>query len=98
MGDVIRRNAAVDDVFSDVHTAHSRGLAKGGKIKQIVEVELGPVVVTIETMEADLRDARKLAQPLIIALQAEDERADKLVERLSRPSSRDRCIPASSAS
>lgn len=82
MGDVIRRSAAVNDIFSDVHTAHSRGIAKGGKFQQVVEAELGQVVATIDTVEADLADARKVAEPLVIAVQAEDERADRLVGRM----------------
>jgi hypothetical protein len=82
MGEVIRKGAAVEDIFADVRTAMHNGTAKGGKMKTVVEEEIGPMAVMIDTIEVDLTDATKAAGPKIAAIKAENERADDLLARI----------------
>src|SRR5262245_52576224 len=82
MGEVIRKGAAVDDIFADARTARHNGIAKGGKIKTIVEDEIGPMVVMIDTIDGDLAVAEKAAAPKTAAIKAANEEADDLLARV----------------
>jgi hypothetical protein len=82
MGDVIRASAAVDEISKDGHTALANAIAKDGLIKDRAEQGLGPVIVMMDTIDAELKTARELLVPLSAALAAENERADAAINRI----------------
>jgi hypothetical protein len=82
MGDVIRTTAAVDDIFSDVRTARDNAVAMGGVARSLAEARLGPVLAMLETIDAELKEARESAAPLLAEVKAENDRADALLDRV----------------
>ena len=80
MGDVIRSNAAVEDIFKDAQHITS-AIARGGKTKDLAEAGLGPIVAMVDAIEAELKTAELLA-PLLAALNAENEKADAVINRI----------------
>jgi hypothetical protein len=51
LGEVIRRTASVDDILQDLHPTSTLGMAKGGDIPAIVDMEIGPIVTMADTVE-----------------------------------------------
>lgn len=82
MGDVIRNSAAVDDIFADVRASLASAVAKGGMAKNIAEERIGPTVAMLDTVEQELKDTRKTLVPLLAELNAENDRADALLDRI----------------
>jgi hypothetical protein len=82
MGDVIRANGAVGDIFKDAGDTMNRAVAKGGRVKERAEQGLWPVIVMIDAIEAELKTARAVLAPLSAALGAENDRADALIDRI----------------
>lgn len=83
MGDVIRRTAAAEDIFTDVRNTHANALGKGGLWHSIAEARLGPVVKLIDMVEERYQTALKALAPLTAALDDMDDRADALLSRIS---------------
>jgi len=82
MGDVIRASSAADDIFKDVREALNNSQARGGSIQERAEIGLAPVVAMIDATEQELITARNIWLPLHAALQAENDRADALLNRI----------------
>jgi hypothetical protein len=82
MGRVISARGAADDIFEDTKTAHTKGAKKSGKFATITLDILGPVVLLIDTIDTDLAEAKKTAAPLLAELEAANEEADDLVQRV----------------
>lgn len=82
MGRLISSRGSANDIFADTKTAHTKGIAKSGKFATITVDLLGPTVILIDTIDADLADAQKTAAPLQAALQAADDEADDLIGRV----------------
>lgn len=83
MGEVIRKGAAVDDIIADVRTTLGRASAKGDPWKAHAEERLKPTVVLLETVEQKRRDAMEALEPLLAAIEVQDEKADLLLEKVS---------------
>lgn len=82
MGDVIRASAAVNDIFNDARTSLHNSRARGGSIQERAETGLAPVMAMIDATELELINARNTWLPLHAALQAENDRADALLNRI----------------
>lgn len=82
MGDLIRSNADVDEIFKDVRETLTKAIAKGGTVKQRAEQGLGPVVAMITVAEAELKEGQELLAPLQAAAGAENESADATLDRV----------------
>lgn len=82
MGDVIRTNAAVEDIFKDARSALTSATAKGGRTKELAELGLGPIVAMVDAIEAELKTAKELLAPLLAALNAENDKADATIDRI----------------
>jgi hypothetical protein len=82
MGDVIRASAAVDEIFKDVRITLEESIARGATIKERAEVGVGPVVAMIDATEQELKAAKTALTPLLAALNAENDRADALLNRI----------------
>ena len=83
MGEIIRKRAAVDDIFDDVGTTHVNAVARGGIWKSVAEERLGPVLAAIGQTETELAQAEAQAIPLVAALEAENLKADRLLGKVS---------------
>lgn len=83
MGDVIRRNAAADDIMDDVRRTYTNATAKGGQWKVHAEARLKPVLVIYDALGGRLKTAEDAQAVLIAALNAGDERADLFLGRIS---------------
>lgn len=82
MGDVIRASAAVNDIFNDARTSLHNSRARGGSIQERAETGLAPVMAMVDATEQELINARNTWLPLHAALQAENDRADALLNRI----------------
>ena len=81
MGDVIRNSSAVDDIFADAGSALAAAIAKLGIAKILAEERLGPIMTMVDAIEAELKQARETAKPLVAEAKAENDRADALLAR-----------------
>ncbi|MBK8252632.1 MAG: hypothetical protein IPK82_08180 [Polyangiaceae bacterium] len=82
MGDVIRANADVDEIFKDAREASTHSIARGGKIKERAEQGLGPVIAMVDAIDAELKTAKEVLAPLSAALIAENDQADATINRI----------------
>ncbi len=83
MGEVIHRKAAADDIIKDINTTSINANAKGGKWKSLAAEHLDPLVALIAAVMARLTAAQEAARPLIAGQNVEDDKADKLLGRIS---------------
>lgn len=82
MGNIIRKDAAADLIVADARTAYTQGTAQGGKMKEICEAELGPMVTLANSVEAELGQARATHLPLKAALDVANNNADDKLQRI----------------
>ena len=83
MGEIIRRQAAVEDIIMDVRTTLTNATAKGGKWKTLADARLEEVIALVERIEARLAQATKALGPISAALNARNDEADRLLGRVS---------------
>ncbi len=83
MGEVIRKSAAIDDIDDDVRESHRRAIARQGIWQQLAEERLTPVLKIMDTVNAQLSQAEQEAAPILAKLDAEDERADRTIGKVS---------------
>ena len=83
MNKVIRKTAAANDIFEDVETSFNKAKAKGGTAADLAEQRLAPVLKLAAATKDQLALATKAALPLIAALGAADEHADKAIGKVS---------------
>jgi hypothetical protein len=76
MGEVIRKDAAADDIAADGITTLTGAVAKGGAWKQLAEERLGPAISLFNKVVADLNQAETALGPLKAAVNAYDNEAD----------------------
>lgn len=83
MGEVIRRSAAVDDIFADLRTTYTSAQAAGGVFQTLADETVKPALVLCEAIDAKMRAAQAKAAPLVAAQEARNAAADRLVARVS---------------
>lgn len=83
MGEVIRKDAAASAVLSDLRTALSRARERGAPVQELAEERLAPVLALGDDVVRRLEEAERALVPLVAALAAEDEAADRLLGRTS---------------
>jgi hypothetical protein len=83
MGEVIRRTGAVNDIIDDTRETYRRATARQGKWKELADERLAPVLAIIDNVGAQRKQAEEEAAPLIAALDAEDDRADRTIGKVS---------------
>lgn len=82
MGNVIRKDAAAEAIVSDLRVALTNGNAQGGKMKEICDAELGPMLTLADSVESELNQARAVFLPLNAALVAANDKADDDLQRV----------------
>ncbi len=83
MGEVIRKSAAVRDIISDVRDSHTNSIARQGIWQQLAEERFTPVLKIVDSVDAQLTQAEQDAAPVLAALDAEDDRADRVIGKVS---------------
>jgi hypothetical protein len=83
MGEVIRKDAAVADIFADASSALRMAQQKGGETQRLAEERLATSLTLANDIAAKLRAAEEAEAPLLAALEVEDQRCDKLLGRIS---------------
>jgi hypothetical protein len=97
MGEVIRKSAAVDDIFNDVRATLVSARAKGGAWAALAEGQLGTAEALIDSVKARHQEASLPLPPLLAAIEVKDEDADRLLGRISDEIWNDVGRPASDA-
>ncbi|MDI1450217.1 hypothetical protein [Polyangium sp. 6x1] len=83
MGQVIRKDGSVDVIFEDVQVTRERAVARGGVFQDLAEQRLGPVLAMVSHVDAEIAQAEAKAGPALAALAAENDRADKVIGKVS---------------
>ncbi len=82
MGEVIRASAAVDDIFHDANKALDESRARGGSIQERAETCIAPVMAMVQATEQELQTARTSWGPILAALNAGNDEADGVLNRI----------------
>src|SRR5262245_38300716 len=83
MGEVIRKDAAADDILRDVKTTIANARAKKGVYQTLCEQRLTAVGALIDVVQGRLEQAYKEAAPFLPAINAQDDLADNLIGEIS---------------
>ena len=83
MGDIIRKDAAADSIFSDVRTTAAKAFVVGGTIATLAHERLGPLIEVIDSVIARSTEADEAARPLAIAVEVEDARQARFIGRVA---------------
>lgn len=83
MGDLVPKTAAAETILGDVATTHERAAARGGKWAELAERMLGAPLSMAATLDEHRRASYAELKPLLASLDAEDDRADKLIGQIS---------------
>lgn len=81
MGDVIRNSAAREDIFKDGRTALTNARARGSNIQERAEIGLGPAITLVEVTEQEFAAGSAELATLKAARDAENDRADAILDR-----------------
>lgn len=79
MGDVIRKDAAADDIIADARATLDNARSKKGIWQTLAEEKLAPSLAVVEVVVKSLEQATRDAAPLVSAVHAVDDRGDSLI-------------------
>ncbi len=82
MGEVIRKNAAVEDILKDVGTTLTRAVTREGAWRTLAEEKLGGVVTLSNSAGTALTAAETAYAPLAARIRVEDEKADGAIGKV----------------
>lgn len=80
---MIRKTAAAVDISADVRRTLANARAKGGNWQSLAKSRLGAVTPLLDTVEGRLEAAEAELVPLVAAVHARDDEADRLLGRIS---------------
>jgi len=83
MGEVVRKDAAAEDILNDARTTMTRATARGGDWESAATARLGPVLNLAESVAGRLADALMLNAPAEAELAVSNDEADRLIQRVS---------------
>jgi len=83
MGEVIRKNAAAEDIFADAREAMTHATARGGSWQTLAAQTLAAPLKLADLVAARVASARASAEPLVAAQQSGNQRVDDFVGRIS---------------
>ncbi|TKD12376.1 hypothetical protein [Polyangium fumosum] len=82
MGEIIRKNAAVDDILADAHTTLTQARARGGRWHELAEARLGAALILYAGVEAQRKAAETTLAPLRAHIDARNDKADKTIGKV----------------
>lgn len=83
MPDLIGKTAAASEIMADVGTTYEKAKARGGVWFALAEKMLGGPLKLRDTLANQIRDVKAELRPLLAALDAQDDVADRLVGQIS---------------
>ena len=83
MGEVIRKDAGVDDIIADGNATLTKAVARGGDWQASAQARLGPPLAMCAAIDARLTAANAGAAPALAALGAANDVADNLLGRVA---------------
>lgn len=83
MGQVIRWDAAADDILSDAKLTAARARARGGEWQVLADARLATLLVLADAVNTRLDEAIAFTAPANVMLEAEARTADALVTRIA---------------
>ena len=83
MGEVIRKNAAAEDILADARTTLTQATARGGDWASTATARLGPVLDLAATVSSRLAEAKGESAPAEAALSVANDVSDRLIQRIS---------------
>lgn len=83
MGEVIRKDAAADDILADTRTTLTRANARGGDWQSTANTRLSPVIGLADSVATRLADARRKSEPAEAALSVANDVSDRLINRVA---------------
>ncbi len=82
MGQIIRKDAAAEDIEGDASKALTNAVARGGRWKVLAEQRLLSVLALCGTVRTELETAQETHAPHAAAVAAQNERADKIIGKI----------------
>jgi len=82
MGQIIRKDAAVEDIHRDASTALANAVARGERWKELAEQRLSPVLALYATVEQQRKAAEEAHLPRAAAVDAQNDKADKTIGKI----------------
>jgi NADPH:quinone reductase-like Zn-dependent oxidoreductase len=79
VGQIIRKDAAVEDILGDTAKSLENAKARGGRWKDLAEQRLAPVLTLFTNVEAQRKAAEQAHAPHAAAVTAQNEKADKTI-------------------
>ena len=83
MGSTIRPNAAAADIFKDTRTSHTNATARAGVALSLADQTIAPVLAVADNIEGQIKTVRAGAATLIAALDAANDHADDLFQKVA---------------
>jgi hypothetical protein len=83
MGDLVLKTAPVETIMGDVATTNTRAQARGGKWAELANRTIANALKLYETLGEQRRLADGELRPLLAALDAQDDHADRLIGQIS---------------
>lgn len=82
MGEVIRGDAAMEDILADVKTAFQRASERGGVWKEVADRKFAVTLPIVERIETRLAEVKKTEAPLAYKAEMVDEKSDENLHRI----------------
>ena len=83
MGEVIRKDAAAEDILADTRITLTGATARGGDWHTAATTRLSPVLVLADSVALRLTEAHTLSEPLEAELDVANDISDRLIHRVS---------------
>lgn len=83
MGDLVGRKAAAGTIMADVEATYEKAKARGGRWLELAERMIGGPLSLKEALATQLHEAEAEVRPLLAAVEAQDDAADKLIGQIS---------------
>ncbi|MDC3988933.1 hypothetical protein [Polyangium jinanense] len=82
MGEIIRKNAAADDIIADAQTTLTQAKARGSRWHELAEGRLGSALALHAGVEAQRKAAETTLTPLRAQIDARNDKADKTIGKV----------------
>lgn len=82
MGQLIRKDAAVDDILIDANKTLTNATVRGGRWKDLAEMRLGPTLSLFANMDAQCKAAELAHAPNAAKVSALDQKADLKIRQV----------------
>ena len=83
MGEIIRKDAAAEDILDDARTTLAHAQARGGEWQVAAEARLGHVLSLASSVAARLAEARTMSMPAEAMLAVANDVSDRLIHRVA---------------